>query len=134
MKSNDHEHTAFKEYAKNEDLPLNEHPMFLLYTDTVTSNALDAFQAGYKAKDTRIATLEAQLKERESDVDKLLGVLQRRWISVNDEIPAERCLAYTPNDQDLGMQWRIIPDRLFKQVASDATHWMPLPSPPKEKE
>lgn len=63
MKSNDHEHTAFKEYAKNEGLPLNEHPMFLLYTDTVTHNALEAFKAGYKARDARIASLEAQLKE-----------------------------------------------------------------------
>jgi len=80
----------------------------------------------YKAK---IATLEewfedlkAQLKERE-------------WISVEDILPQERCLAYTPNDQDIGIQWRIIPARLFEMVASDATHWMPLPSPPiTEKE
>ena len=54
------------------------------------------------------------------------------WISVNDMTPEGRCLAYTPH-QAVDMTYRIIPAGLFKKVASSATHWMPLPSPPKGK-
>jgi len=51
------------------------------------------------------------------------------WISVKDRKPVERCLAYTDNN-DLTMRYRIIPEGMFKQIASDASHWMPLPEPP----
>lgn len=54
------------------------------------------------------------------------------WISVEDRLPEERCLAFTP-DQDETMQYRIIPNGLFKQVATDATHWQPLPEAPQVK-
>ena len=51
------------------------------------------------------------------------------WIRVEEQMPNERCLAYTP-DQDEGGTWRIIPKGLFRQAASEATHWRPLPAPP----
>ena len=50
-------------------------------------------------------------------------------ISVDKKIPTERCIAFTPN-QSLDMTYRIIPANLFKQVASSATHWAPLPEAP----
>ena len=52
------------------------------------------------------------------------------WIRVEDRLPEERCLVYTQSD-DLAMRYRIIPRGLCEQVATDATHWMPLPEPPK---
>ena len=67
-----------------------------------------------------IADLQQQLKQRE-------------WISVDDRLPSERSIAYTPNNEE-SMRWRFIPSRMFKQIASEATHWMPLPTPPKEQE
>ncbi len=55
---------------------------------------------------------------------------QFQWIDVNDTLPGDnRVLAYTPND-DQAMEYRFIPAGLFKQVASEATHWIPLPKPP----
>lgn len=74
----------------------------------------------------------------EPDVEKLQDIITdlelklqaNEWVSVGDRLPKERCLAYTPNDSDLSMQRRIIPAGMFKQIATDATHWMPLPSPP----
>ena len=51
------------------------------------------------------------------------------WISVKTRMPNERCLAYTPDQEEQGT-WRIIPKGLFKQAASEATHWRPLPPPP----
>ena len=73
----------------------------------------------------KIESLTSRITELESMLEK------EQWVSVSDRLPEERCFAYTPNDQDLGIQWRIIPEGLFKQVASDATDWKPLPSPPK---
>ena len=52
------------------------------------------------------------------------------WINVKDRLPKnERVIAYTPNE-DSGMEYRFIPPNLFKKIASDATHWMPLPDKP----
>lgn len=42
--------------------------------------------------------------------------------------PLERCLAYTPGNDDPSITYRIVPARLFKQLATDATLWRPLPS------
>lgn len=53
--------------------------------------------------------------------------LEVKWISVKDRIPDERCIAYTPNQDEVG-KWRIIPKGLFRQAASEASHWMPMPS------
>ena len=55
------------------------------------------------------------------------------WVPVNGHYPSCRCLAYTPNNSDDGMTWRIIPAGMFKQVAPEATHWQPLPAPPAAK-
>lgn len=51
-----------------------------------------------------------------------------KWISVTDRLPNERCLAYTPEQDEVGT-WRIIPKGLFRQAASEATHWQPLTTP-----
>ena len=55
------------------------------------------------------------------------------WISVDERLPDDRCIAYTPNN-DMTIKYRFIPAGMFKQIASDATHWRPLPQPPKESE
>lgn len=55
------------------------------------------------------------------------------WISVKGRLPSsERVMAFTPSE-DKSMEYRFIPANMFKQVASEATHWMPLPEPPKDK-
>ena len=54
------------------------------------------------------------------------------WIKCSDRMPAERCLMFTDND-GLGVMYRIIPAGLVNS-ASDGTHWMPLPKPPKQKQ
>lgn len=59
--------------------------------------------------------------------------LESEWVSFEDKVPAERCLAYTPSEHN-EIRYRIIPAGLFRQAASEATHWMPLPTPPKELE
>ena len=53
------------------------------------------------------------------------------WVSVNDAIPSERCIAYTPDNADPSMRHRFIPPGMFRQVASDATHWRPMPEAPQ---
>ena len=65
------------------------------------------------------------LRERVAELE------QGEWIMVDERLPSERCLAFTPNERD-DMRYRIIPAGLFKQAATDATHWQPLPQPPKE--
>ena len=53
------------------------------------------------------------------------------WISVEDRLPEnERVVAFTPND-DISLMYRFIPKNMFTQIATDATHWMSLPEPPK---
>jgi len=54
-----------------------------------------------------------------------------KWISVKDRLPDERCLAYTPTD-DEPHKWRIIPKGLFRQAATEATHWASLEPPEQE--
>ena len=54
------------------------------------------------------------------------------WIKCSDRMPAERCLMFTDND-GLGVMYRIIPAGLVNS-ASDGTHWMPLPKPPKQEQ
>lgn len=51
------------------------------------------------------------------------------WISVLDEIPTERCIAFTPNEDPV-IRHRFVPAGMFKRVATDATHWMPIPADP----
>lgn len=48
------------------------------------------------------------------------------WRDVNDGLPDERCIAYTPEHDEVGT-WRIIPKGLFRQAASEASHWIPMP-------
>ncbi len=62
---------------------------------------------------------------------KLESATKPKWVSVSDRLPEnERVIAYTPNE-DLCVQYRFIPAGLFKQVASDATHWQTLPTQPE---
>ena len=49
MKEGSHEHELFKEFAKADGLNMDMHPLHLLYLNSKTSDALKAFQAGYKA-------------------------------------------------------------------------------------
>ena len=51
----------------------------------------------------------------------------QRWISVEDELPKDRALVYSPLG-DEAMKYRILPPG-FAHLATDATHWMPLPTP-----
>jgi hypothetical protein len=55
-----------------------------------------------------------------------------KWISVDDIYPPsdKRVIAFTDND-DLAVRYRFIPAGLFKQVASEATHWMYIPDDPE---
>ncbi len=75
------------------------------------------------------AVILRTLKDYEQHRIKNTPAPQNGWLSVEDGLPECRCIAYTP-DQSEGMVYRIIPKGLFKQVATDATHWMPLPSSP----
>lgn len=52
------------------------------------------------------------------------------WVNVKDAIPMCRCLAYTPESVKIELAYRIIPAGLFTKIATDATCWMALPSPP----
>jgi hypothetical protein len=71
--------------------------------------------------------LRAQLQEARD----ALEAERQPWIPVSEGIPGVRTLAFTPSDNRL-LQHRIIPGGMFRQVATEATHWMPLPSdPPK---
>jgi hypothetical protein len=69
----------------------------------------------------KIERLEARVKE-----------LEGGWISVNDALPDCRCMAFTPDNEDESMRHRIIPAGMFKQIAKDASHWMPLPEAPND--
>jgi hypothetical protein len=75
----------------------------------------------------QICTLELQLKEARAALD----AERQPWIPVSEGLPHVRTLAFTPTDNRM-LQHRIIPGGMFRQVATEATHWMPLPSdPPK---
>ena len=58
-----------------------------------------------------------------------IAELESPWISVEDRLPEYRALMYTPDDE--AIRYRIVPKGLARST-SDATHWMPLPDPPKE--
>lgn len=49
MQQNDHEHRSFEEFAKEKGLDNEMHPLHLLYLNSKTSTALEAFKAGYAA-------------------------------------------------------------------------------------
>lgn len=51
------------------------------------------------------------------------------WVPVSEGLPEVRCLAFTPVE-DRGLRYRIIPAGMFKQVATEATHWRALPQDP----
>ena len=55
MEKGDHEYLAFEKFAEQHDLDRNQHPMFLLYPDAKTADALKAFKAGYLAGQELIA-------------------------------------------------------------------------------
>lgn len=59
---------------------------------------------------------------------ELEAATKPKWISVKDRMPNERCLAYTPGQDEVGT-WRIIPKGLFRRAASEATHWQQLTTP-----
>ena len=54
------------------------------------------------------------------------------WIKCSDRMPDVRCLAFTPSDHE-EVRYRIVPERILKAL-SEATHWMPLPEPPKQEQ
>lgn len=60
MTEGDHEHRAFETFAQNKDLERSQHPMFLIYLDPETSNALDAFKAGYLAGQQKATEAKTQ--------------------------------------------------------------------------
>jgi hypothetical protein len=73
----------------------------------------------------------AILTEENERLRAALEAERQPWISVSDGLPEIRALAFTPTDNRL-IQHRIIPGGMFRQIAKEATHWMPLPSnPPK---
>jgi hypothetical protein len=53
------------------------------------------------------------------------------WIKCSERLTTERCLAYTPNNEDAVITLRIVPTRMLSHL-SDVTHWMLLPEPPKQ--
>ena len=60
------------------------------------------------------------------------------WISVNDMLPSPddkgHCLIYRPDsDPKQGSKYTIVIKRMVR-IMTDATHWMPLPEPPKGSE
>lgn len=64
-------------------------------------------------------------------LDKVLG---EQWISVEDRFPVnERVITFSPAyEEGEHMRHRVM-DGQFVKVCFDVTHWMPLPSAPKEK-
>ena len=52
------------------------------------------------------------------------------WIKCSERLPTERCFAFT-DLTDPNLRYRIVPEG-FIRSASAATHWMPLPDPPKK--
>lgn len=80
-----------------------------------------------KCKKAEFETTDVQV---ESLAERSGMIVDDGWISVNDRLPGnERVIAYTDND-DVVVRYRFIPAGLFRQVASEATHWRPLPPPP----
>jgi hypothetical protein len=52
------------------------------------------------------------------------------WVSVKERLPEGRSLTFTPTVDD-AMRYRVVPGGLSR-LATDVTHWMPLPAPPSE--
>lgn len=72
-----------------------------------------------------------------NDLDAAPTVNPYEWISVEDRLPDEdiRVLVYLDTDRSYT---KLDTDRRFEgkwvRWSTDVTHWMPLPSPPTEKE
>lgn len=49
MRQGDHEHLSFEKFAEASGLDREMHPLHLLYLNSDTQKALDAFKAGYDA-------------------------------------------------------------------------------------
>lgn len=61
-------------------------------------------------------------------------VVSQRWIPVDESLPElfENVLVYHPDDDDIELEWLDIGGRFFfEDIHGKATHWMPLPKPPK---
>ena len=71
-----------------------------------------------------------RLQARVADLEQAASVSE--WIKCSERLPAERCLAFTPSDHP-EIRYRIVPERILKAL-SEATHWMPLPKPPKQEQ
>ena len=92
----------------------------------------------------------AALEQLQAENDRLKEEAQQmRWIPVEEMLPEEgkRCLLYTPCDGIICVgyyagkdewqhrhKWRLVTAmRSTQTLTKKVTHWMPLPSPPKEE-
>lgn len=109
MNQGDHEHCSFHKFGTEQNLNMEMHPMFLLYPDSETANALKAFKAGYSAGQEKTGN----------------------WISIKDIAPdavqGNKVLA-TNGEHIFECEYD---DGFWCSIGGDEmTHWMPLPSPP----
>lgn len=90
-------------------------------------NALASERAANAILTEENTRLQVQLQEARDALEDE----RQPWIHVSEGLPSVRTLAFTPTHNCM-LQHRIIPGGMFRQVATEATHWMPLPSdPPK---
>ena len=83
-----------------------------------------------RAMNAELTSEVERLQARVADLEQAASVSE--WIKCSERLPAERCLAFTPSDHP-EIRYRIVPERILKAL-SEATHWMPLPKPPKQEQ
>jgi hypothetical protein len=88
-------------------------------------------QREFTADDVTWCEVRADVAEMLNATTRPLSAVVPEWVKCSERLTTERCLAYTPNNEDAVITLRIVPTRMLSHL-SDVTHWMLLPEPPKQ--